>query len=117
MKPTAAGDSSACSKFIKKFNLTNRWVQTLVVSTRDREARAVVLEQLISVAAECRGLRNFNAVMEITSALNATPIHRLSDTWDLVKKSALSTFQVGPPGCFTRLPAAPWRVGRVRSRV
>jgi hypothetical protein len=70
----------------------NRWVKTLVVSTYDRAARAVVVEQLIYVAAECRNLRNFNAVIEICLALKSTPIQRLTETWDLVSKQVRCAF-------------------------
>jgi hypothetical protein len=85
---TRAADG-ACARFNQHFERMNRWVQTLIVSTYDRVARAVVVEQLIYVAAECRNLRNFNAVIEICLALKSTPIQRLTDTWALVSKSAI----------------------------
>lgn len=32
----------------------------------------------------CQELSNFNALMEITSSLNAAAVHRLKNTWKLV---------------------------------
>jgi hypothetical protein len=32
----------------------------------------------------CQELSNFNALMEITSSLNAASVHRLKNTWKLV---------------------------------
>ena len=88
LKPRTADGN--CTKFIQHFDRINRWVKTLVVSTHDRVARSVVIEQLVCVAAECYKLRNFNGMIEICLALKSTSIQRLTETWDLVSKFAIA---------------------------
>lgn len=88
LKPRTAGGN--CAKFIQHFDSINRWAKTLVISTHDRVARAVVIEQLIRVAAECLKLRNFNGVIEICLGLKSTSIQRLTETWELVGKAAVA---------------------------
>jgi len=39
---------------------------------------------IIQVAKHCEEVRNFNALMEIVSSLNATPLYRLRQTWKMV---------------------------------
>lgn len=42
------------------------------------------LHRTVQLAKYCEELHNFNALMEITSSLNASPVHRLRNTWKLV---------------------------------
>lgn len=39
----------------------------------------------------CKGMHNFNSVLEIISAFGRTPVYRLRKTWDRVSKQARST--------------------------
>ena len=58
-----------------------------VVHGETPEIRASYIEFWIRVAAHCRDLNNFNAVMEIISALNASAVHRLKKSWALVSRT------------------------------
>ncbi len=55
----------------------------------DIRQRARVIEFLLQVAKFCEEVHNFNALMEITSSLNASPIHRLKNTWKMVSSKLL----------------------------
>ena len=57
-----------------------------VVHGETPEIRANYIEFWIRVAAHCRDLNNFNAVMEIISALNASAVHRLKKSWGIVSR-------------------------------
>jgi hypothetical protein len=59
------------------------WAATEIVETEDLKMRAVILNRFIFIAQKCRELNNFNAVMEILSALQSASVHRLKQTWDV----------------------------------
>ncbi|KAF8208654.1 ras guanine nucleotide exchange factor domain-containing protein, partial [Mycena galopus ATCC 62051] len=61
------------------------WVAECILSEEDSQARARVVEHLISVAHRCLSLNNFSSTVAITGGLNAFPIRRLKQTWEQVQ--------------------------------
>ena len=59
----------------------SRWVSCEIVQTYDLKERVALVTKFVKIAKECRMLNNFNAVMEIVSGLNSSPVHRLKKTW------------------------------------
>lgn len=57
-----------------------------VVHGESPQKRASMIGFWIRVAAHCRDLNSFNAIMEIVSGLNASPVHRLKKSWELVPR-------------------------------
>ena len=51
-----------------------------VVTTENVDERAAVVNRLIEVMREFDKLNNFSGVMEIHSALESAPVHRLEKT-------------------------------------
>lgn len=49
------------------------------------KARAKVLEKVISIAAKCKLLNNFNALIMVISSLENTAIYRLKETWKVMQ--------------------------------
>jgi len=80
-------------KMINRFNQVSMWVATEIIQVEDIKLRAVVLNRFIFIAQKCYELNNFNAVMEILSALNCTAIHRLRQTWSLLPPKSVEVFE------------------------
>ena len=61
-------------------------VASQIMAHTDVGSRANSIEKWLAVADICRCLNNYNGVLEITSALNRSPIYRLKKTWAKVCK-------------------------------
>eukprot|EP01114_Cavostelium_apophysatum_P007694 TRINITY_DN1984_c0_g2_i1.p1 TRINITY_DN1984_c0_g2~~TRINITY_DN1984_c0_g2_i1.p1 ORF type:complete len:861 (-),score=245.93 TRINITY_DN1984_c0_g2_i1:206-2788(-) len=79
-------------KLINRFNQVSMWVASEVVKVEDLKLRAVILNRFIFVAQKCLELNNYNAVMEILSALNCSAVHRLRQTWELLPPKSVEVF-------------------------
>ena len=73
-------------RFITRFNHVTSIISYGVVHGITAEQRSKIIEFWIKTAAHCRDLNNFNACVEIVSALNASAVHRLKKSWELVSK-------------------------------
>lgn len=61
-------------------------VASQIMNYADVSSRANAIEKWVAVADICRCLRNYNGVLEISSALNRSAIFRLKKTWAKVSK-------------------------------
>ena len=59
---------------------------TTILREGTEKGRAAVIEKWAGVADVCKGLHNFNTVLEIVSAFGRTPVYRLRKTWDRISK-------------------------------
>jgi hypothetical protein len=67
-------------KISARFNAVSDWVKSAIVSERDLKKRTKVFEKFVEIAVELGKLNNYNAAMEITSALESASIFRLKKT-------------------------------------
>jgi len=65
----------------RKFNQISFWVSATVCRVADLPLRGGVIEFFISVAEECRKLKNFSAAMAVMSGLNNISISRMKRAW------------------------------------
>ncbi|XP_039519756.1 ral guanine nucleotide dissociation stimulator-like 1 isoform X1 [Pimephales promelas] len=54
--------------------------------------RAMIIEKWISVAQECRQLRNFSSLRAILSALQSNAVYRLKKTWAAISRENMTAF-------------------------
>ncbi|XP_049324447.1 LOW QUALITY PROTEIN: ras-specific guanine nucleotide-releasing factor 2 [Astyanax mexicanus] len=73
-------------KTSQHFNDMSNLVACQIMTHADVGSRASSIEKWLAVADICRCLNNYNGVLEITSALNRSPVYRLKKTWAKVCK-------------------------------
>jgi len=78
---------------IARFNQVSRWVATELVKEQNIKRRGDLLSHIISIAAGCEKLNNYNAMMEIISGLQCSSIFRLKHTWALLSKQQLKKYE------------------------
>lgn len=80
-------------KFIKDFNNMGSLVTCTVLSQSEARARQKYLKYFLAIAHECRELRNYSTMMEITAALTAAPLARLARSWTPKLREELAQFE------------------------
>ncbi|KAI9806795.1 MAG: hypothetical protein M1826_004638 [Phylliscum demangeonii] len=72
--------------------LTN-WVAEMIVTQAEVKKRVLVIKHFIQVADRCRSMHNFSTLTAIISGLGASPISRLTRTWNQLKQSTKDTLE------------------------
>ena len=91
-RPSTTPGAEAVKKLIRHFNLVSEWVSSEVVQEEDDEQRLKVLRNFIQLARMCRKHSNFNALMEVLSGLNSSPVQKFKETWSVRTLFQLSFF-------------------------
>eukprot|EP01103_Thecamoeba_quadrilineata_P013977 TRINITY_DN4029_c0_g1_i2.p1 TRINITY_DN4029_c0_g1~~TRINITY_DN4029_c0_g1_i2.p1 ORF type:complete len:920 (-),score=181.35 TRINITY_DN4029_c0_g1_i2:173-2932(-) len=81
------------TNMIRRTNIVPFWVGTEIVHCNNLKSRKNLVQFFISIADKCRQLKNYNAVMEIVSGLQISPVHRLKRTWEIVSKRHMTIFR------------------------
>ncbi|KAE8352941.1 ras guanyl-nucleotide exchange factor RasGEF [Aspergillus coremiiformis] len=72
------------NRMIKQFNHLAFFVASVVLFRDKPKHRAKALEKFMNVALKLRRLNNYNSLGAVIAGINGTPVHRLSQTRDLV---------------------------------
>jgi len=73
----------------------SRWIQYQIVSRRVLKKRAAMYKFFVMLGDEFRKLQNYNGILQVTSALGATAVHRLTKNMvNIIKKIYLPPTQI-----------------------
>jgi hypothetical protein len=78
---------------IARFNLMVKWAVSEILLTQDLGERVRCIIKYIHIAAHCRKHRNFATMTQLTVALTAKDISRLTKTWAYVPKTDMQTLK------------------------
>jgi son of sevenless len=69
---------------IRFSNQVISWISSEIVMPEELRERGVVLNRFIAVAQAALALNNYNAAMEVVSALHNASVYRLQQTWNML---------------------------------
>ncbi|KAL3415234.1 ras guanine nucleotide exchange factor domain-containing protein [Aspergillus fumigatus] len=72
------------NRMIKQFNHVAFFVASMILLRDKPKHRARALEKFMNIAQKLRRLNNYNSLGALIAGINGTPVHRLSQTRDLV---------------------------------
>ncbi|XP_060570683.1 son of sevenless homolog 1-like isoform X2 [Ruditapes philippinarum] len=84
MKSTKNKTSPNLLKMIDFSNSLTFWLEKCIIETENLEERVAVISRCIEIMAVFQELNNFNGVLEVVSALNSAPVHRLEHSFSEV---------------------------------
>ncbi|KAJ5206819.1 Guanine-nucleotide dissociation stimulator CDC25 [Penicillium cf. griseofulvum] len=80
------------NRMIKQFNHLAFFVASLILLRDKPKHRAQALEKFMSIAVKLRRQNNYNSLGAVIAAINGTPVHRLTQTRDLIPIPAQKEF-------------------------
>ncbi|CAI7621195.1 unnamed protein product [Penicillium glandicola] len=72
------------NRMIKQFNHLAFFVASLILLRDKPKHRAQALEKFMNIAVKLRRQNNYNSLGAVIAAINGTPVHRLTQTRDLI---------------------------------
>ncbi|CAG8238826.1 unnamed protein product [Penicillium nalgiovense] len=75
---------TSVNRMIKQFNHLAFFVASLILLRDKPKHRAQALEKFMNIAVKLRRQNNYNSLGAVIAAINGTPVHRLTQTRDLV---------------------------------
>ncbi|KAJ5084735.1 hypothetical protein NUU61_009314 [Penicillium alfredii] len=80
------------NRMIKQFNHLAFFVATMILLRDKPKHRAKALEKFMGVAAKLRRQNNYNSLGAVIAAINGTPVHRLTQTRELIPPQTQKEF-------------------------
>ncbi|KAL4785361.1 ras guanyl-nucleotide exchange factor RasGEF [Aspergillus varians] len=80
------------NRMIKQFNHVAFFVASVILLRDKPKHRAKALEKFMNIAQKLRRLNNYNSLGAVIAGINGTPVHRLSQTRELVPAQAQKAF-------------------------
>ncbi|XP_067828891.1 ras-specific guanine nucleotide-releasing factor RalGPS1-like [Heptranchias perlo] len=79
--------------FTRRFNQVSFWVTREILTKQTLKIRAEVLSHFIKIARKLQDLHNLHGLMAVISALQSTPVFRLSKAWALLSRKDKAAFE------------------------
>ncbi|KAF7719961.1 Uncharacterized protein PECH_005819 [Penicillium ucsense] len=80
------------NRMIKQFNHVAFFVASMILLRDKPKHRARCLEKFMSIAVKLRRQNNYNALGAVIAAINGTPVHRLTQTRELIPVASQKEF-------------------------
>ncbi|KAL4891683.1 ras guanine nucleotide exchange factor domain-containing protein [Aspergillus ambiguus] len=80
------------NRMIKQFNHLAFFVASVILFRDKPKHRAKALEKFMNIAQKLRRLNNYNSLGAVIAGINGTPVHRLSQTRELVPNQTQKDF-------------------------
>lgn len=81
------------TRMIEETNKRTMWVLTEILHGESAPVRALIIHRFILATEASHQMRNYNAAMEISCALQDSAVHRLKATWKLVPAPTMELFE------------------------
>lgn len=92
MKENKKQTSPNLLKMIEFSNKFTFWLEKCMIETENIEERVAVVSRIMEIMLVFMELNNFNGVLEVVSALNSAPVHRLDHTFREVPHKYIKAF-------------------------
>ncbi|KAJ3264917.1 hypothetical protein HDU77_007197 [Chytriomyces hyalinus] len=89
---SAKDNSTHFAALLQRFNFVVGLVSTAVITHESPKMRALMISHFIQVAQHSLDMRSINAACAITTCLNSSSIHRLTNTWTKVQAPSMQMF-------------------------
>lgn len=81
------------SRLIDHFNNTSRWVVVTILREPDADRRVNLLKHFIDLTSELIEMHNFQTVMALGAAFNASALYRLEQLWSSLDENYISSLE------------------------
>ncbi|KAI8839177.1 ras guanine nucleotide exchange factor domain-containing protein [Chytriomyces cf. hyalinus JEL632] len=89
---SAKDNSTHFAALLQRFNFVVGLVSTAVITHESPKMRALMISHFIQVAQHSLDMRSINAACAITTCLNSSSIHRLTNTWTKIQAPSMQMF-------------------------
>ncbi|RKP02606.1 hypothetical protein CXG81DRAFT_10590 [Caulochytrium protostelioides] len=89
-----AESSGGISSMIKHTNKLTNWIAQVVITADTIKGRINCIKYFVMLAAQCREIRNFNAITAISAGLSQASVGRLKKTWSAFAESHGRTYEL-----------------------
>ncbi|XP_078090906.1 ras-specific guanine nucleotide-releasing factor RalGPS1-like [Mustelus asterias] len=79
--------------FTRRFNQVSFWVVQEILTKQTLKIRVKVLGHFIKIAKKLQNVHNLHGLMAVISALQSTPVFRLSHTWAVLSRKDKVVFE------------------------
>ncbi|KAK0530369.1 hypothetical protein OC834_003347 [Tilletia horrida] len=91
--PIDQRQNGPCMQEIRHFNYISAWIVNMILAQSKTKNRSRLLEKFLKVAVRIRSQNDYATLYCIIGALESQTIYRLGNTWHVVDKDVLKSYQ------------------------